>query len=276
MNKGILSFIKQRLSIFFILILVLLFFPQKVCSLGYDGHKIIGEISSHYLSAETKKAIHQILNDDPDSTMALASIWADLIKRNPHYDYAKPLHYVNIPKNSEGYKKSRDCFDGGCVVEAIYKYAKVLKDTSSSAVEKKEALKFIIHFIGDIHQPLHAGLESDRGGNLITVQFFGTKTNLHKVWDFEMIERKGLSWDQYADSLQRNIIMHNIKSWESIDPVIWVNESFRLAHKSAYQFSNHEIDEEYYLKNILIVDEQLKKAAIRLALFLNYIFKEMN
>ncbi|MFQ5583988.1 MAG: S1/P1 nuclease, partial [Calditrichia bacterium] len=103
---------------------------------------------------------------------------------------------------------------------------------------------------------------------------FGEPTNLHRVWDYQMIERTGIPWPQYADSLQKTITEGDLQKWNSLDPVAWVNESFRLAHNHAYKIpKDHRIGETYYEKNIAIVDEQLKKAGVRLALFLNAIFQ---
>lgn len=265
---------KNIVKRFVLLSFLISLIPRAAYSFGYEGHKIVVKISSRYLTPAAKQHIGEILGDASDSTLAEASVWADLIKRNPKYDWARPLHYVNIPANSNGYKKSRDCFDNGCVVEAIRRYAGVLKDSTASRKEKQEALKFLIHFVGDIHQPLHAGLARDRGGNDVRVYFFGEPTNLHRVWDYQMIERKKLPWPQYADSLQKAITEEDLQKWNSLDPVVWVNESFHLAHSHSYNIpGNHRIGEEYYEKNIIIVEQQLKNAGVRLALLLNDLFR---
>ncbi|MCH7813784.1 MAG: S1/P1 nuclease [Planctomycetes bacterium] len=153
---------------------------------GRDGHKITGTIATHYLTPEAKVGVTALLGDQ---SLAEVSTWADEIRSNPAYRWASPLHYSNVKPGEAEFDLSRDCPERGCVVSAIIKYAKVLRSKDASHAEKAEALKFLVHFVGDIHQPLHVSHAKDKGGNDIKVEFFHDRTNLHRLWDSGLIRR---------------------------------------------------------------------------------------
>jgi len=198
---------------------------------GRDGHRIIGTIATHYLTPEAKAAVTTFLGDQ---SLADVSTWADEIKSNRAYDWARPLHYANVQPGADGFNLKRDCPKEGCVVSAIIKYAKVLRSQDASPAERTEALKFLIHFVQDIHQPLHVSRARDKGGNDIKVEFFHDRTNLHRLWDSGLIRRTKKPWSAYAAELQQGITPEQLAKWKSTDPVEWATESYRLTLSHAY------------------------------------------
>jgi hypothetical protein len=148
------------------------------------------------MTPEARAAAQDLLDPAPDPkhrTLAHASTWPDRIKSPKHtqfrqYAFARKLHYVNSPPDANGYGRGRDCPEGKCVIEAIHTYRTLLRDAMDPKM-RLVALKFLAHFVGDIHQPLHVGYKRDRGGNDMAVQFFNQKTNLHKTWDTLILRR---------------------------------------------------------------------------------------
>ena len=124
-----------------------------------------GAIAWSYLTPTAKAAVAKLLENDGDGTLSEAATWADRIKSDRKWDWAKPLHYANVQAGAETFDLKRDCPESGCVVSAIIKYRDVLSDKKATDAKKLEALKFIAHFVGDIHQPLHVSRAKDRGGN---------------------------------------------------------------------------------------------------------------
>lgn len=166
--------------------LIAVLIPATSFGWGRDGHRIIGHIAEQFLSTNARAAVRDLLGDE---SLADVSTWADEVRGSPAYRWTAPLHYVNSPPGSDGYDAQRDCADGCCVVGAIEHYADVLRDSQAPRPVRIEALKFLVHFVGDVHQPLHAGYGVDRGGNDVKVFFFGDNTNLHSLWDSGLIRR---------------------------------------------------------------------------------------
>lgn len=234
---------------------------------GRDGHRIVAEIASRHLTAKAREELNNLLKDErlPD-----VSTWADDVRNEAAYRWSAPLHYVNIPKDAEGYDATRDCPKGECVVEAVRKYRDVLADGKAAAADRVEALKFLVHFVGDLHQPLHAGYAADRGGNDITVEFLGESMNLHALWDTGLLGRTGKMWTHYAEELHQRITDENRKAWSSTDPGVWATESFRLAVSHAYALpEDRRIGEAYYVRNRPVIEDRLSAAGVRLALMIN-------
>ncbi len=180
---------------------------------------------------------------------------------------------MNIPLGST-YNVSRDCPPPkSCVVEKIADFIKVLTDRKASREQRAEALKFVVHFVGDIHQPMHAAKEAE-GGNGIHVRFLGSDRcgpydcNLHGVWDTSMILHAGLKPDDYAEQLEKLIQSEHLAAQDDGTPERWANESVRLA-QAAWVQDGANLDEQYYRKEIKVVDRQMALAGLRLAKLLN-------
>ena len=237
---------------------------------GPDGHRITGYIAERLLSPRARAAVHELLGEE---SLADVSTWADQIQRQRRA--TSPLHYANVKPGSDGFELERDCPEQGCVVSAIIKYSHVLRDKKASRSEKIEALKFVVHFVGDIHQPLHVSHARDKGGSDIKVSFFEDSTTLHSVWDSGLIRRTKKGWPEYAKDLAGTITAQQLDEWNTLDPAAWATESYRLAVSNAYAIpKDGRISQAYFEKNIPVVNERLSMAGVRLAALLNAVFDE--
>ena len=235
---------------------------------GRDGHRIIATVAEDHLNETTKVMIQSLIGNN--RLYSIAS-WADDIRKERR-DTA-PWHYVNIPFGSM-YDASRDCpTPRSCVVEKIGDFVKVLMDKKAPREQRAEALKFVVHFVGDIHQPLHAAKEAE-GGNGIHVRFLSSDRcghydcNLHGVWDTSMIMHAGLKPDEYAERLEALIKSEHLAAQDGGTPEEWANESVRLAQAGWVQ-DGANLDEGYYQREIKVVDRQMALAGLRLAKMLN-------
>lgn len=242
---------------------------------GPDGHQIVAAIAEQRLSDEAKAAVTELLDGQ---TMTEVSSWADRARRQEEYRWTGPMHYANLAPGATKFDMARDCApaeDGapGCVVSAIEHYRSVLEDDAATHEAKTEALKFLIHFVGDVHQPLHVSFERDRGGNSIKVTFLGHESNLHRVWDEQLIESRELPWREYMESLSSKITVEQQLAWAETDPAVWATESYQLAVSNAYAVpADGVLDEAYVSRNIGVVERRLSQGGVRLALVLNEIF----
>jgi hypothetical protein len=207
-------------------------------------------------------------------TLPDVATWADEIRGNPRYFFAKPLHFVNVPRDATTVDESRDCANGACVTAAIRKYAGILQDRTRSPAERAEALKFVVHFVGDVHQPLHVSYTDDQGGNKVKVTWLGAADwSLHSVWDTAFVtKRKGLkSWKQLASDLRASIGTGDRATWSGItDPIAWANESLQFTRTIYAELpANHNLDQAYYQKYVGRFEKQLAAAGVRLARLLN-------
>ncbi len=244
---------------------------QESLAWGPAGHRIVGHIAEMNLDPEILKTIRKKFSINH---LANVATWADTIKKNKH----KPdvLHYTNIAANHRTYNQKRDCPRKRCVTEKIKEYESILMDPESPPKTRKEALKFLVHLVADVHQPMHLGYEKDRGGNEIAVYFRDKPTNLHRVWDHDLIFLKGKTQRQFARQLNRTITPENKAQWAGGTPDDWSNESRALVLDYGYplQFSKgRELSLSYIREGRRIVEERLQRAGIRLAEMLNRLFK---
>ncbi|WP_435133283.1 S1/P1 nuclease [Formosa sp. A9] len=234
---------------------------------GPTGHRVVGKIADNYLKGSTKRAIKKLLNRQ---TLAFVSTYADEIKSDKRYDKFYSWHFVNMEAN-QSYQDSTKNPDGD-IVTGINYCIEIIKDDTSSDDDKAFYLKLLIHLIGDIHQPLHAGLAEDKGGNDIKVTYMGKNTNLHRVWDSDMINGFNMSYSELAlnaDALTKA----QVKAIEEGSIVDWVNESHALAN-TIYKDTetNDKLGYKYSYNHFNTVRSQLQKGGIRLAKVLNDIF----
>src|SRR6476469_10408658 len=188
------------------------------------GHRVVAGIAEQRLTPRTAAAVRDLLDGQ---SLADASVWADNIKQYRHD--ADALHYVNIPLTATAYDPGRDCPHAKCVIAAIASDTQVLANPSASPLDRAEALKFLVHFMGDLHQPLHVADNSDRGGNRRTVYLLGDSMNLHKAWDGEILERYNLSESGYLKELQREMDTLDLAALERGTVVDWAMEGHRIA-----------------------------------------------
>jgi hypothetical protein len=247
-----------------ITLLFLLFF--SVFSFGKTGHRIVGQIAFNHLSPEAKKEIQRLLGH---SNIAMVSNWADFIKSDKTWRYAGDWHYETVP-DSLTVEAARGHFKGN-LLNKISEFRDVLADNSASKKEKIIALKFLIHLIGDLHQPLHVGNGKDRGGNQVNVEWFRKKTNLHSVWDSKMIDDQKLSYKEYATYLEDISTEKMRANWISSSVNEWAEESKSL-RKNIYDIGKGKLYYPYNYKNKEILDKRLAQAGFRLANLLNEAF----
>jgi hypothetical protein len=239
-----------------------LLFSQWAYSYGDIGHKAVASIAWQQLTPFAKQNAERILGAGKLKFVE-ASVWADHIKRDERFNYLKPMHYVNLPKASTKYQRSRDCKKDKCIVEAIKTFSKVAK--SGSKKEQRLALRMLIHLVGDIHQPLHAGLKEDRGGNWYEVKYQGKAVSLHKLWDNQLVKRIAKDWESVSAVVEKLNIQAPLYG-----PKVWAEESHALTTGFAYEaLENSSVSQEYLAKADNIIQDQLAKAGWRLAMWLN-------
>ncbi|MBC8770350.1 S1/P1 nuclease [Arenibacter sp. BSSL-BM3] len=231
------------------------------------GHRTIGEVAQQHLSRKAKRAINSLLNGEG---LALASNYADEIKADRSYAKFGPWHYVNFPADKK-YTEVQPSGEGD-IVKGIEKCIEIVKDKNSSAVDKKFYLKMLIHLIGDLHQPMHVGRLEDKGGNDIHLQWFGRGTNLHRLWDSNMIDDYGMSYMELANNLPR-LNKSEIKNIQHGNLYDWVEESQDVANELYLSVEEGEkLGYAYSYKYWETVEQQLQKGGLRLAKVLNDLF----
>jgi len=234
---------------------------------GATGHRTVGEIAEHYLTKRTKKAISNLLNGH---SIAFYSTFADDIKSDKKYSKFSPWHYLDF-KFGKKYNPATASKKGD-LVQGINKCIKVLKNPNSSRSDKAFYLKLLIHFIGDLHQPLHVGHEYDRGGNDIKVKWFNKFSNLHRVWDSGMIDSYNMSYTELAKN-ENKLSKAQVAAIQKGSVIDWVYESQAMAEKVyASAKSGDKLSYRYSYFYFPVVRQQLQKAGVRLAKVLNNIF----
>jgi hypothetical protein len=234
---------------------------------GSKGHQIVAAVAERGLSSPASAMVAQLLGDR--TLQDVATLPDDWRRSRPE---TAGWHFVDIPITDAAYDPARDCptQDGdvghNCVVAAIEHFRTVLADTTATKDKRAEALIFLTHFIGDIHQPLHCADNDDRGGNQVTVKFMGSKTNLHSVWDTALLNRRGMDVDGYADFLLQDTLGDRNPADLQAGPTIkWANEAYKLAKTNAYKVpKSGTLGQAYVDRNLPVVDQQLLKAGLRL------------
>jgi hypothetical protein len=254
-----------------IALIVVFLIPTRVFAWGSEGHRIVAEIAEQYLEPKAAREIRALLAIENTSALADVADWADQI-RTQRRDTA-PWHFVDIPIAAKGYDTARECAGGTCVVAKVDKFVSELRDPNAPPQARLEALKFVVHFIADLHQPLHASDNNDRGGNEVRVIFLGHRTNLHAVWDTGILA-PAVQGDEraYALRLVRTITQTAKERWQAGLTVDWANESHAIAAGVIYGEFDHQpgaLPASYESAALPVVNEQLEKAGLRLAWVLN-------
>lgn len=260
----------------------------SVFAWGTEGHEIVGRIAELRLSSNATKAVSLLLNNSNQLTavhLSDVANWADHVRRER--SETAPWHFVDIPFAAEAYDADRDCVSHeGCVVEAVTHFAEVISQNQTSMIARVEALKFLVHFVGDLHQPLHcAERDGDKGGNLCMVRWPGESkpVKLHVIWDVnlprESLQTQHLQPLPYADKLNARITPEQAASWSTGTPADWAWESHQLAVTKVYpeipeSGPAHRLSDQYIKSGQVVVDEQLAKAGVRLARLLNDAFSK--
>lgn len=258
--------------------------PSPALAWGKTGHRVVAAIAQTQLSGLARAHILQIL--DAGESLDEAANWPDEMRAAPGEFWqrrASPWHYVTLSGTVYGHAPPE-----GDALEALDRFSKMLRDPNASHADKQLALRFVIHLVGDLHQPLHVGKCCDRGGNDVKVTWFGKPTNLHSVWDSQLIDDEQLSFTELAAKLERHMSPQNVIGWWDANPRDWVAESAQIRdtvypplsidpnskQASDRQAAVPDLSYTYVYQFTPVMERQLSKAGIRLAAYLNAIFAE--
>jgi len=251
--------------------LVLALCPIPGFPWGSEGHRLVARMAQDLLTPAAAERVEATLA--PGETIASLASWADQVR--PDRKETEPWHFIDIPISSTGLDMKRDCPKQGCVISKIAEFRKQWRDQTLPAAKRREALLFLVHFIGDMHQPLHCANDDDHGGNDVTVAFRGTRMNLHHLWDSGLLDRLPPE-DELYGSLEREITPAEKTDWSRGTVEMWAEESFDAARKVVYgglpeaePGAAPDLGASYEQTADPVVRRQLEKAAVRLAAILN-------
>jgi len=235
---------------------------------GANGHRIVAAIAERHLLPATRQRMAALLGPYP---LARFGEWGDKYRASADGEHTATWHYVNIP-DGESYRAT-PFTEPSDIIQALQLQERMLADTTRSAEQRATALKLLVHFIADVHQPMHVGRAEDRGGNLVQVRWFGTPTNLHTVWDSYLLDHQGLSYTEYVAFLDF-ASAEEIAAWQGSDYATWAGESmafratvYDLPAAAAGQVPS--LSWEYADRMTPIMERRLLQAGIRLAAVLN-------
>ena len=254
---------------------LLLIFSLDASAWWDKGHQLVCDEAYKLLTPRSKKFIDPLI--DEHGSYGIACVWPDLIKNEDRKD-TRSWHYINLPDSEQNTYKAT-CPENGCLIYAFHKQMKVLNDHSSTFRERAEAVWFIGHFVGDVHQPMHVGYPEDRGGNDHKLKFpDGTLTNMHSVWDGQIIEHMdSLFGEQYLSKNVSIKIGKSINNSQSTEFESWAQESRDIAMQGSVGYRNNElkiVTDEYLENHFEIVQERIALGAIRLSQILNRIYSQ--
>ena len=272
-----------------LVVLAMLAAASSLQAWGGQGHRLIGLVAANHLTAVARQNVAWLLDGQ---TLAAVASWAD--EQRTDQQQTGYWHYLNIPPDAAGYDRDRDCprqpeVAAGsrgdrwrdCAVDRITYMEQRAADRALDRADRATALKYLVHFIGDLHQPFHA-LGVGRGGNDVLVRLFGAANcgndpakpspcNLHSVWDGRLIAHRGLDDPAYLAILEMLIAQKQWAGRPPGTPAEWAEQSWALG-KAALVKSDTNIDEAYYRAQLPAIDERLALGGVRLAAVLNRIF----
>lgn len=266
----------KHLSRFFMkrAIVVFLFFylPYQSFAWGALGHRIVGEIANSYVTGKASKEIKKILGNE---SIALASTWADFIKSDTTFRYLNEWHFINVDKGLNA-NQMQQVLQNDTAIDAYTRInflSNQLKNKDLPQNQKVMYLRLLIHIVGDIHQPFHVSATGDRGGNDIRVSWFGQSSNIHRVWDEQLIEGQDLSYTEYTKAINFTTSQQR-SQWQSLPLTGWFFESYKLSEKLHEDLKKPDLKlgYDYNFLHIATVNDQLLKGGVRLAGLLNEIF----
>ena len=254
-----------------ILFVAVCYIPLQSMAWGTNGHRICGQIADSYLTPKARKAIEAILGNE---SIAITSNWADFIKSDPNYKYLYNWHFVDFDKPYT-YPDMMAFLKQDTAVDAYTKMNFLiaeLKKPTTTKTNKLLYLRMLIHIVEDVHQPMHTAHADDKGGNDFKVQWFGKDSNLHSVWDSQLIDYQQLSYTEYATMINHTTATERASLQK--DPISkWLFESNQLAEKLYTDIKpGDNLGYKYNFDHIATLNQQMVKAGVRLAGLLNQIF----
>ena len=252
--------------------LSMLYLPLQSMAWGANGHRICGQIADSYLTPKARKAVQAMLGTE---SIAITSNWADFVKSDPKYGYLYNWHFINIEKEVTD-AEMKELLKKDTTADAYTKINYLVGELKKKTISKDAkllALRMLIHIVEDIHQPLHTGHFSDKGGNDVKLTWFNNPTNLHSVWDSQLIDFQQLSYTEYTAWINHTTLAQRTE-WQKAPLSQWLLESNHLAAK-IYDSAKDGDKLNVYRYNydyIGILNQQLLKGGVRLAGLLNQIF----
>ncbi len=245
----------------------LLAVAQPTLAWGVLGHRVVAQLAQKQLNPAAAAQVDRLLAVTGARRLADIATWPDDLRDlDPDlFKRTSRLHYINFRSGDCIYDPPRDCRNGECVVAAIQHYAAILGDRSRSDTERAQALSFVVHFVGDVHQPLHASYRDDKGGNDYQVRWHDRGTNLHKIWDTTLLNSTGMSYQALANQLAANT-----RAVPQDTPVQWAEESCRIVRDDGIYPPTRNIDAVYVSRELPVAEERLREAGARLAVLLNH------
>jgi len=259
------------------------FVPSPALAWGKTGHRVVAAIADTELSGLARAHVEEILGQG--ESLDEAANWPDEMRSAPEPFWQKtatPWHYVTL--NGIIYDHAPP---EGDALEALDRFSKTLRDPNASREDKQLALRFVVHLVGDLHQPLHVGKCCDKGGNDVKVTWFGKPTNLHAIWDSQLVDDEQLSFTELAAKLERHTSNADVIAWSDINPRDWINESAEIRDtlypaprtppvKGAKGKAKKipELSYSYVYKFHPVIERRLSQGGVRLAAYLNALFAE--
>ena len=261
--------------------------PSPAFAWGKTGHRVVAAIADTQLSGLARAHVREILG--PGESLDDAANWPDEMRSDPAVFWQKtatPWHYVTLNGITYDHAPSE-----GAALQALDHFRVVLQDPKANLADKQLALRFIVHLVGDLHQPLHVGKCCDKGGNDVKVTFFGKPTNLHAVWDSALPDEEQLSYSELAAKLERHLSDRQLITWWDVNPRDWISESGELRDtlyptaadmpkpkkgekRKKGQQVLPDLSYSYVYKFTPLMEQRLTQAGVRLAAYLNAIFAE--
>lgn len=248
------------------------------------GHGLVGELAQRHLSPQARAEVERLLAGEAKPTLAAVASWADTLRASSpeQYKLTAPWHYINAKGGGCRFDLARDCVDGQCVVGAIERQRAILGDRRQPLQARRDALKFVVHFVGDAHQPMHAGSRPDAGANGFQVSLRTPiqpeayarnryldgvmGTNLHVVWDYYILATPRLGLEAYADRLDAlPWPPYPAPSAYDVMPLAWAGESCRLIEARGLYPPSHVMDHGYLDAMRPLAEQRIRQAAWRLA-----------
>jgi hypothetical protein len=241
--------------------------PSPALAWGKTGHRVVAALADKQLSGLAHAHVREILGVE---SLDEAATWPDDMRSNPDPFWKKtasPWHYVTVAGVTYDHAPPE-----GDALQALIFFRKLVQDPRSNPADRALALRFIVHIVGDLHQPLHVGRPGDRGGNDVKVKWFGKDTNLHAVWDTSLVDEEGLSFTELAAKLVRHTSDADVIAWWDANPKDWISESAQIRER-IYP-DKPELSYDYVYQQTPTMELRLKQGGVRLAAYLNELFAQ--
>jgi len=235
---------------------------------GKTGHRVVAAIADRGLSAEARAHVKLLLGTE---SLDEAATWPDDMRSDPDPFWQKtasPWHYVTVPGGEYDNAPPE-----GDAVTALRRFRAMLLDPSASMKDKQMALRFIVHIVGDLHQPLHVGQPGDHGGNDVKLNFAGRPSNLHSVWDTGLVDDEQLSFTEFADRLARRTTPEEVIAWSDPNPLDWIRESAAIRRTVYPAPGTADLGWDYIYKFKPVMEQRLAQGGVRLAAYLNDLYR---